>query len=400
VAEFGNDVVDTVEVAEHVAARKAPRILDASVLLRQVVSQHRSAGLRQVHRRIRADPGWVDLFTDWTQGLVDDEGADAVAQLRRETRLRREFAFPRPAAGPVGWHTSVVAGLRAALAEAEDAGVGSAGPAHLLAGLLRDPAGAMHGLSADRDELVAAVRSDPSWRQPGRPHTPLVSLLDGAKELSDRTGLRGRWDRKLRRAWIGDSRYRGGVTPTVLWEAVRQSVRRDDGPVTAAHLLLGVMELGWQLRLADRRLRPALLPFNGAPDVLAAHGVTPARAVAALPAVLPADPAVVPKGRAQLVIRSIETAWTVEAVDAVDRAVGLADAARHPATESSHLALAALDAVDGTAARLVTALDVDPAAVRADIATHLAQAPAEEQAVPSPGRRADRSPARARRFSP
>ena len=47
--------------------------------------------------------------------------------------------------------------------------------------------------------------------------------------------------------------------------------------------------------------------------------------------------------------------------------------------------LAALDAADGTATRLLLALDVDPAAIRADIAHHLAQAPAAEEAAPSPG---------------
>ncbi|MEV4516200.1 Clp protease N-terminal domain-containing protein [Dactylosporangium sp. NPDC049525] len=391
--------MSTVGAAEFFAARKKKQVVDASLLLWTAAS-NRSAVMRQVHRRIQADAGWADPFTDWKQDLATAAGTDAVSQLRRETRLQHRFVGYRATAEPAQWHTSVVSGLWAALDEARQAGVGHAGRPHLIAGLLRDPAGALRGLGDDRDELIAMVRAIPSWREPAPPYTPFVSRLDAARETSDRTGLRGRWDRKQRRDWIGGNRYRSAVLPNLLWEAARQAVRLDDGPVTAAHLLVGVVVMHAQLRVADRQLRPVLRPFNGAPAVLEAHGVTLPRAVAGLPSVRPADPVVVPEGRAQLVIGFTGTAWTAEAVDTVDRAVALARDAGHPATESSHLALAALDDGHGTAARLLAALDADPAAIRADIAHHLAQAPAAEEAAPSPGRRADRSPARARRLSP
>jgi hypothetical protein len=403
--EFGNDIVSTMGAAEFFAARKDPGIVDASLLLWAAASpKGESELMRQVHRRIQADDGWTDPYTAWTQDLVEAAGTDAVSQLRRETCLSRRF-IGRRASGPARWHTSTVSGLRAALEEARAAGVGYAGRTHLIAGLLHDPVGALSGLGADRDELIAMVRADPSWQEPGPPYGPCVSRLDAARELSERTGLRGRWDRKLRRDWIGGNRYRGAVLPTLLWEAARHAVRLDDGPVTAAHLLLAVVAMDAQLRVADRRLRPALQPFNGAAAVLDAHGVTLPRLVAALPSVRPTDPVLVPEGRAQLVTGFTGTRWTAEAVDTVDRAVALVRDAGHPATESSHLALAALEetaleAADSTAARLLAALDVDPAAARADTAHHLAQAPVDEGAAPSPGSRADRSPAKARRLSP
>ena len=66
----------------------------------------------------------------------------------------------------------------------------------------------------------------------------------------------------------------------------------------------------------------------------------------------------------------------------------------------THLAAAVLEPADGTATRLLQALDVDPAAIRADIAHRLAQAPAAEEAAPSPGMTRRSFPAKTRRLSP
>ncbi|UWZ59893.1 Clp protease N-terminal domain-containing protein [Dactylosporangium aurantiacum] len=220
-----------------------------------------------------------------------------------------------------------------------------------------------------------------------------------ARELHDRAGVAGWFDRRIRHGEVGGSRYGSAVAPSVMWEAMRQVVRLDDGPVTAAHLLLGVVGTGAQLRTAGRTMRAGLRPYESATDVLDAHGVTEARVIQALPAVRPARPVVVPKGRAQRVIRTVWPAWTAEAVGVVDLAVELARAAGHPATGSSHLVLAALhDAgdTDGTAVRLLRAVGADPGAVRAAVEPALAAV----EAAPSPGRRADRSPAKARRLSP
>ncbi|MEV0133123.1 Clp protease N-terminal domain-containing protein [Dactylosporangium sp. NPDC050688] len=406
--ELGGSVAGTLRMAALMTARRAqpPRVVDASTLLMLSAGgeSSRVKAVQRVVRRVTADPGyqaWRPPATPWTDGLLDDAGSGVVSQALREALLApRATGWPK--GGPVRWHVSVAAALWAALDEARQAGVGVAGHIHLVAGLLRDPAGALEGVRADADELIAALRAEPAWREPGEPHLPAVAQLDMARELHDRTGLLGWFDRRLRDGEVGDSRYGSAVAPSVMWEAMRQAVRLDDGPVTAAHLLLGVVSTGAQLRTAGRTLREGLRPYDSAPDVLHAHGLTARRAVELLPAVRPADPVVVPKGRSQRVIRTIWPAWTAEAVGVVDRAVELARAAGHPATGSSHLVLAALhDAAaandtDGTAVPLLRAAGADPAAVRAAVEQGLAAV----EAAPSPGRRADRSPAKARRLSP
>lgn len=403
--EFGGSVASALRMAVLMTARRElPQVVDASVLLSLSAPGESNylKAMRRVAGRVATESGhrsWRPPVTPWTDGLVDDTGPDAVSRVLREALLT-----PRATGWPAGgadvrWHASAASALWAALDEARQAGVGVAGHIHLVAGLLRDPAGALEGIRADADDLIAALRAEPAWREPGRPHLPAVSQLDMARELHDRTGLAGWFDRRVRKGEVGDSRYGSAVAPSVMWEAMRQTVLLDDGPVTAAHLLLGVAGTGEQLRADGRTLRAALRPFDGAPDVLHAHGVTVRRLVAALPAARPADPVVVPKGRVQRVIRTTWPAWTAEAVGVVDRAVELARAAGHPATGSSHLVLAALpDAQDqdGTAVRLLRDAGADPAAVRADVERGLAAV----EAAPSSGRRADRSPARARRLSP
>ncbi|GAA3217640.1 Clp protease N-terminal domain-containing protein [Dactylosporangium siamense] len=390
--EFGDTVAGLVRTAAYAAARNEPanRVVDASTLLWLAVpgESGRVPTIRQVERQVHAGSAWRVPFKASTDGLLaqDLAGADPVSQLLRQARLSvPPDRFDR---GPVRWHGSVMAGLLATLDEARAAGVETTGHLHLVAGLLRACTETLSGQPAD--EHLAGLRAEPAWREPGRPYTPVVSQLAPAREMSERTGLGGWLDRKLRRAEVGDSRYGGAVTPSVIREAMRQTVRLDDGPVTAAHLLLGIAGLGEQLRTAGRRLRSPLLPFNGAPDLLDAHGVTLERAVAALPAARPEHPVIAPTGRVQLVIWTPWPQWTAEAVDAVNRAVDLAREAGHPETGTTHLAVAALEPEDGTAARLLLALGVS----RAELLHQL------REAAPPPERRADRSPAKARRLSP
>ena len=191
------------------------------------------------------------------------------------------------------WHESVEAGLRAALDEARVAGVGTGGQHPPGGGAAARPdrrdERAVSG-GTDVAELVDGLRAEPAWRAEDAPHLPVVTGLDTARELGERTGIGGRWDRWLRRGWrSSDNKYGGAIAPSVILEAMRQAVRLDDGPVTAAHLLLGVVRLGTQLRTAGRHLRLAVLPYNGAPDVLDGHGVTLERVVAALPAARATD---------------------------------------------------------------------------------------------------------------
>ncbi|MGI5184764.1 Clp protease N-terminal domain-containing protein [Dactylosporangium sp. CA-152071] len=371
-SEFGSDVVQSLIAAGRPWPMSGGPVDAGALLWAAEGGTGESAATHQALRRLRKIPGWGGKPPESVDDpLVRDfDAADPVALLLREADhlagAQRATRSERP---PAQWRESAVSGLRAALDEAREAGVAHVGRVHVLAGVLRSPGAATHGLPADpadRAELAAVIRADPCWREPGRPNRPAVAMLEGHRELADRAGFAGWRDRRFRLEHRQRDRYGTGAASILLWEAMRQAARLGDGPVTSAHLLLGAAGMAAQLRAADLHLRPAVQPFNAALDVLTAHGVTLDRAVSAMPDARVADLAVVPHGRAQLVIWFPGPGWTAEAVDAVDRAVALARDAGHGETGSSHLTVAALDA-DGTAARLVRALGADPGAVRDDV---------------------------------
>ncbi|MFF5228897.1 Clp protease N-terminal domain-containing protein [Dactylosporangium sp. NPDC000521] len=374
--EFGSDVVQALIIAGRPWPMSGGPV-DAGTLLwaAEPGTTGESAAMLRALRRLRKTPDRGTPPPESTDDPVvqDLDVADPLARLLREAAyLAGAQRVTRNEPPPAQWRASAVSGLRAALDEAGEAGVAHVGRVHVLTGVLRSPGAATHGLPADpadRAELAATIRADPCWRESGRPNRPAVAMLDGRRELVDRAGFAGWRDRRLRRSRQYD-RYGTGAVRVLLCEATRQAARLGDGPVTSAHLLLGVAGMAAQLRAADRRLRPAVRPFNAALDALSTHGVTLDRAVAAMPDARVADLAVVPHGRAQLVVWFPGPGWTAEAVDAVERAVALARDAGHPETGSSHLTVAALDA-DGTAARLVRALGADPGAVRDDVARTL-----------------------------
>ncbi|GAB3840442.1 Clp protease N-terminal domain-containing protein [Dactylosporangium cerinum] len=370
-ADFGRGVVRILKFGAFLTNRRGrPGIVHVPGLLeltRGRLLRRPSPGLRQVTTRLRTDPGWLpEPFP--ASGAAPVTGTGPVPELLRELRWK-ELTSATFAAQDLRWHAAVPPALRAALAEATAAGVEHAGPIHLLAGLLRDPAGALTGLRVDRDELCELLRADPAWRTSDEPYAPLIRHLGVTMEL-DRPG--GGWfarraERKRQPDAISADGFGGALTVVLLRKSMRRAIRGGDGPVTSARLLVAAVTMRAQLLATGNRIRPALVPHNGAPDVLHAHGVTVDRAVAALPA--DAGGELRPDARFPGLIQMPWPAWTAEA--AADRAVDLARAARGAQVGSSHLTIAALEPAGGSAARLLRTLAVDPDTVRTEVAAAL-----------------------------
>ncbi|MER7283348.1 Clp protease N-terminal domain-containing protein [Dactylosporangium sp. NPDC000244] len=356
---IGAEAVKMLELGTSTGLRRESLVVDSAGLLdpMTVAAAGLPASLRQTLSRVRLPATTVAGAA--TEVII---GADAASQLLRELRWSASTSY-RARPGLVRYDASAIAAVRATFDEARDAGVAYAGPIHLAAALLR----------GERDDVAGALRADPAWRASDRPHTPLVGQLRVDRELEERTGVPGWFDRRWRRLAAGGSRYGGVVVGHLLREVVRQAVRLDGGPVTSGYLLLGVASMGAQLRLAGRHLRPAVEPLNGAPDMLAAHGLTFEHLIEALRA-RPSTGDVVAADQIREITVVAGPGWTGEVVDAVDRAVALADGAGHPQTGVSHLVAAALEDGAGTAAVLARALGADPAAIRAAVLSDLSRA--------------------------
>jgi hypothetical protein len=342
---FGGSVFQALLGAGRRAGRKGTGPVTSTAVLAHLArwpAPDEAPVVNQVRLALRTDGGWPPAPEP--AGTSAHVGADRVSAVLREARWR--LAERQPVDRPVvGWHPSVAAALTATIAEARSAGVDRAGPNHLMVGLL--------GTGDEQAPFAASLRADPSWRQPGEPHVPLVNRLDITEELDERNGRLLAWlGRQLRRGRARRTRFGGTLAPNLLDEAARQAVRAGNGTVTPAHLVLAVASLRAQLDASGRSLRAAVVPWNAAVETLGRHGVTLERGAAAL-APDPRQP--------------IRPEWTSEAEAAVERSVALAAAAGDPEVGSSHLTIAALE--HEAAAALLATIGADPAAVRAELET-------------------------------
>lgn len=280
-----------------------------------------------------------------------------------------------------------------ALHEAGRAGLAFAGPLHLIVGLLAVPRGAAG--------QVMKRLTDEDW-EPGSPQ--VVRLAQTAARSRDRTAaetvesliairvlppvrpvprLRGlpwqaaTWwteQRQFRRPYRRHgAMYGHPLLEVIQSEATRHAVLGGDDVVTAAHVLIGVLELHEQLTAAGWTLPEPVARWNSAGQIVARHGVTllaAARAAAEMPEGLVDDEDRLedlptrgwPASRDSLVARVHgRTAWA-----ALRGASLSAHRLGHPYAGTSHLLVELLAEPAGPAARLLRHLQVDPEAVRAE----------------------------------
>lgn len=169
-------------------------------------------------------------------------------------------------------------------------------------------------------------------------------------------------------------RYGHPILPLIEGRATVEAVRAGHNVITAAHLLVSVLEMHEQLTAAERTLPADLVRWNTAGDILARHGVTwqaAARTAAQLTAdpgddedrlddlpsrgwrrPSPAGPGVPAKGRTAL------AALRAASLSAYQQG--------HPYAGTTHLLVELLADPAGPAARLLRHLQIDPEAVRAD----------------------------------
>ncbi|WP_328747059.1 Clp protease N-terminal domain-containing protein [Streptomyces sp. NBC_00285] len=397
--EFEPDVMDLlVETVRRAVGREVPAV-GTDTLLGELVSGDTGAGeaiapgMRKAGSLSgliagRAGLGWVS--DDEAHGVpvtagagarpeADEEEADAAW---REARWRYGLGVrgPAPEGGRVlpGMTGAMRACLLLALRKARAEGSISVRCRHVARALLELPDSRAReamvlerlDLSAAADALDAIDLSDASApAHTEGPESRGVTLLR-------RAGTLGRSGNPLTRAltsWTSGSSVNGSpVLFAVSVEAMRQAVRCGRAAVEPVDLLLGVLALDRALFVAGRSLPGALAQANSAPALLRRHGVRQSSLVSAasrFPSATPIPAAGVPDG------------GRVRPSAAADRVVAVArlSAAEHgsPTVGTVHLLSALLDesatdtGAEGTVVHLLTAGQVDVAALRAELGLRL-----------------------------
>lgn len=274
----------------------------------------------------------------------------------------------------------------AAAADEEDA---YAEPHHLVTALLKLPGPAAESLTRrvpDEDlrriELGHVLRHD---------HNRQTSWTVGVQDLSGQAAGSGsrrfwrtlewwlvrRFQRPFRRH---GARYGHPLLSSVEGNALSQALQTGHGVATAAHVLLSVIELHWQLGQADTQLTDEVARWNQAGLILAPHGVRPgpdawAAAVRLEPApddaehVLTGVPA---EGWPPLPAAPVsDVVLGRTALSALRLASLSAHRLGHPFAGTTHLLAELLTNSEGPAARLLRELGADPAALHSEAVQRL-----------------------------
>ncbi|TDC68610.1 hypothetical protein E1200_11090 [Actinomadura sp. GC306] len=279
---------------------------------------------------------------------------------------------------------------------------GYAEPHHLVAALLRLPGPAANSLTQwvpeedlRRIELGQDLRRDDNHQTSGA----VGSLyLFGQTPGSGSRLSRWLWRtaswwfvRQLQRPFRRHgARYGHPLLAWVEGEAVSKALQTGHGVVTAAHVLLGVIDLHWQLDQADTQLTDKVAQWNQAGVILAAHGIRPgpdAWAAAVRLESVPDD--------AEHDLTGVPTeGWPPlpsapesdvlpgrTALSALRLASLSAQRLGHPFTGTTHVLAELLADSGGPAARLLRELGADPATLRSEAVQRLeAAAPGSSDA--------------------
>lgn len=236
-----------------------------------------------------------------------------------------------------------------------------AGVGHLLAAVFAEAGSAAVEVAAQVRGSVHLDRHSPGYRAGDESPLWAPEALKVAGVLPSDSSRAGRLlfamtIRALRRR---GNRYRYPIPVLVEADARRQAVRLGRAYTGTIEVLLSVLELHEQLDRAGVTLPPAVARYTCAGRILRDHGVTYLDALAAA-ADLPAVPHVgEPVGLSGRPRRHSRPAFDAEA----DAALHTAGTAGGPYGTTEQLA-AILHDTGGSAARLLTALGVDPDRIR------------------------------------
>jgi len=333
---------------------------------------------------------WVVAFDEevaFEADAVLREAAFDGSDILRARYRRRSEPPPLPVFSPAVRHA-----VYEAIHEATRRGIKHAGPQHLLAGLLALPDSAAGRLLEEwwvpgHASLEQIARADRGDIEDDAPSTWVLSLtfwrvLPAAGPRLWRWPWRALvWQvgRLLRRPYRRHgARYGHPILLAIESDATRKAVYTGHAVVTAADVLLSVIELHEQVASAGKTLPDEVARWSQAGEILAARGVqgwTVTRAAARLVSVA---------GDAEDNLAGLPTrGWPPprasvgaprqgrSALTALREASLLAHRLGHPYAGTTHLLDALLVEPDGPAARLLRECGVNPYAVRSEVTRRL-----------------------------
>jgi Clp amino terminal domain, pathogenicity island component len=327
--------------------------------------------------------------------LDDDVAFEAAAVLRHAVVLAADGPHPlhrrarRLRESPV-FSPGVRWAVYEALHEARRCGVRHARPEHLVYGLLTLPGGAANQLLAqwaviEPWRLIGQLRGHPDHRTSGELSRWAVDGLTLFRVLQpdpDPVILRWPWRPALRLLVSGlvlrpyrryGVRYGHPLLFMVELHAPDRAAYTGHDHITAAHVLVTMLELHEQLTLTGMQLPAVLARWNSAGTILTQHGVH-RQAAARAAARLTPDPRddednyddVPHLGWHTMRIRRGVPKLGRTALLALRGASLTARRLGHPYAGTSHLLAALLTDPTGPAARLLRELGVDPNTVRSE----------------------------------
>ncbi|TDC56431.1 hypothetical protein E1281_07545 [Actinomadura sp. KC345] len=279
-----------------------------------------------------------------------------------------------------------------AIAEAADEEHGYAEPRHLVTALLKLPGPGAESLTrwVPGEDLRRIEHGQGLRRDDNRQTSWAVSVMKLSGQAPGSGSRSSRWFWRAVEWWLvrqfrrpfrqHGARYGHPILHSIEGDAVSKALQTGHGVVTAAHVLLSVIDLHGQLDQADTRLTDRVARWNQAGLILAAHGVRPgleawAAAVRLEPA--PDDPehdltGLPTEGWPPLPPAPVNDAVHGRtALSALRLASLSAHRLGHPFAGTTHLLAELLADPAGPAARLLRELSADPATLRSEAVQRL-----------------------------
>ncbi|GAA5198185.1 hypothetical protein GCM10023322_70990 [Rugosimonospora acidiphila] len=345
------------------------------------------AGLTDPDPPVRKRPGTPDGGAALRVDGVLREAAVNELRSMLARRYRRKDPLPLPAFSP-----AVRYAVYEAMEEAARAGVQHARAEHLLVGLLALPDSAACRLLsqwriAEPDSLDRIVRADRAFSSEDEPQpNRAVTQLAFWQVLPASEQRRWPWRALMWLVWRDIRRryhrhgacYGHPILNLIQTDAARQALYTGHAFVTAAHVLLSLIDLHEHLESADMALPDDAARWSQAGAILAAHGVRGDAATKAATRLASA-----PNDKEELLAGLPTRGWRPPrnelgaptqgrtALAALRDASLSAHRLGHPYAGTTHLLGALLAQPDGPAVRLLRQLGVDPDDVRLKVTRHL-----------------------------
>ncbi|GAA0601896.1 Clp protease N-terminal domain-containing protein [Actinomadura livida] len=174
-----------------------------------------------------------------------------------------------------------------AIASAADEEHGYAELHHLVTALLKLPGPAAESLThwVPEEDLQRIELGQDLRREDNRQTSWTVGVLQLSGQVPGSGSRASRWFWRTAAWWFVrqfqrpfrryGARYGHPLLSSIEGDAVSKALQTGHGVVTAAHVLLSVIDLYWQLDQADTQLRDKVARWNQAGLILAAHGIRP-----------------------------------------------------------------------------------------------------------------------------